>query len=167
MPRVATKLTPRKSGGFFARKRIPQDVQLGYERRFGVRWEARFIVRPGTPVRLAQAQHREWLTEIETRIANLRAEKSGAGLSLSPKDARALAGEWYHWFVERHEVMRTSLEHLEWLKERAYDQIRDEVLAYSENPDEDAVGEVLQRSSRARASTLGPSLRMFARQPSS
>jgi hypothetical protein len=151
MPRVATKLTPTKSGGFFARKRIPEELQMDYERRFGVRWEARFTAPPGTPIRIAYAQHREWLTEIETRIANLRAEQSGAGQSLSPKDARALAGEWYHWFVQRQEEMGTSLDHLEWLKERAYDQIRDEVLPYADNLDDDDVGAILQRCPSARA----------------
>ena len=50
----------------------------------------------------ARAQHREWLSEIESRIANIRAEKKGEGRLLTPKDARALAGEWYHWFTERH-----------------------------------------------------------------
>ena len=102
MPRVATKLTPTKGGGFTARKRIPEDVQNEYERLHGVRWEARLSIAPGTPIVQARALHREWLTEIEGRIANIRAEKKGEGRLLTPKDARALAGEWYHWFTERH-----------------------------------------------------------------
>ena len=102
MPRVATKLTPTKGGGFTARKRIPEDAQAEYERLYGVKWEARLSIGPGTPVLRARAQHREWLSEIESRIANIRAEKKGEGRLLTPKDARALAGEWYHWFTERH-----------------------------------------------------------------
>jgi hypothetical protein len=102
MPRVASKLTPTKGGGFTARKRVPADVQNDYERLYGVRWEARLNIAPGTPIVQARALHREWLTEIESRIANIRAEKKGEGRLLTPKDARALAGEWYHWFTERH-----------------------------------------------------------------
>jgi hypothetical protein len=70
MPRVATKLTPTKSGGFVARKRIPADAQEEYARLYLVRWEARFNMPPGTPIMVARAKHREWLTEIESRIAN-------------------------------------------------------------------------------------------------
>ena len=76
MPRVTTKLSPNKSGGFSARKRLPKDVQTDYERLYGIRWEERFnsgIV----PFALAKAKHREWLSEIEGRIANIRAERSG------------------------------------------------------------------------------------------
>ena len=48
MPRVATKLTPTKGGGFTARKRIPEDAQAEYERLYGVKWEARLSISPGT-----------------------------------------------------------------------------------------------------------------------
>jgi integrase len=151
MPRVATKLSPNKTGCFVARKRIPQDVQSDYERLYGVRWEARFTTSPGTPVRLAQAQLREWLTQIETRIANIRAEGTGEGQKLSPKDARALAGEWYHWYLERQQANPQPLQHWEWLKERAYDTIRDEVLPYANNPDEEDVDTILRHCPYARA----------------
>ena len=67
MPRVATKLTPTADGGFTARKRIPADVQAAYERRYGVRWEARLHISGGTPIHSGRAQHREWLSEIESR----------------------------------------------------------------------------------------------------
>jgi integrase len=50
---------------------------------------------------LARAKHREWASEIETRIANIRAGRKGEGRTLTPKEARALAGEWYHWFIAR------------------------------------------------------------------
>ena len=62
MPRVATKLTPTKGGGFTARKRIPEDVQDDYERLYDVRWEARLTIDPGTPMRCWRVpEHREWL----------------------------------------------------------------------------------------------------------
>jgi hypothetical protein len=103
MPRVATKLAVNKGGCYFARKRIPEDVQADYKRLYGIRAEARFTAPQGTPTVLARAKHREWLTEIEARIQNIRAEHNGEGQMLTPKDARALAGEWYLWFVGKYE----------------------------------------------------------------
>jgi integrase len=99
MPRVATKLTPTHAGGFVARKRIPADVQDEYQRLYNVRAEARFNS-GAVPIMTARAKHREWSSEIEARFANIRAARKGEGCTLTPKQARALAGEWYHWFVE-------------------------------------------------------------------
>jgi hypothetical protein len=91
MARVATKLTPTKSGGFTARKRIPEDVQADYERLYGVRWEARLSIAPGAPVIQARAQHREWLTDggrlgwrwgSRGSLSSLRSD--GNGRSLTP-----------------------------------------------------------------------------------
>jgi hypothetical protein len=132
MPRVANKLALNKSGCFVARKRIPEDVQSEYERLYGVKWEARFTAAPGTPLRLAQAQCREWLTQVEARIANIRADRSGQGQALTPKDARALAGEWYHWFVERKQLHPQPASHWEWVRERVGDEIRDKLACSSE-----------------------------------
>src|SRR5262245_29677784 len=97
MPRVATKLTSARDGGWKARKRIPEDVRDA----FGGRWEMFFKCGP-MPAVLARAKHREWLTEIDTRIENSRAEKRGEGQTLTPMQARALSGEWYHWYTARH-----------------------------------------------------------------
>ena len=102
MPRVANKLTPTKSGGFVARKRIPADVQVEYRRLFGLAWEERLNTGAEVPVSLARAKEREWRTEIENRIQNIRAERKGVGRSLTPQQARGLAGAWYHWFTNRH-----------------------------------------------------------------
>jgi integrase len=140
MPRVATKLTPTKGGGFTARKRIPEDVQADYERLYGVRWEARLSINSGTPIALARAQHREWLSEIESRIANIRAEKKGEGRTLTPKDARALAGEWYHWFTERHVESGEPPAHWEDLRERVGDALRG-VLVFQEDDEPDDIWE--------------------------
>ena len=101
MPRVATKLEPAADGGWIGRKRIPEDVQDVYQKLYGVRWEERFHCGPMT-VAQARALHREWLTKIESRINNIRAERKGQGITLTPKDARALSGEWYLWYVQRH-----------------------------------------------------------------
>src|SRR6185312_10440601 len=100
MPRSATKLAPAARGGFIARKVLPADVRDDYAKLFGQRTEERLNTGP-VPVQLARAKHREWLNEIEARIANIRAARKGEGRTLAPKDARALAGEWYGWYVAR------------------------------------------------------------------
>jgi integrase len=100
MPRTATKLTPTQTGEFIARKVIPLDVRNDYARLYGQRTEERF--RSGNvPIALARAKHREWCNEIEARIVTIRAEGKGEGRMLTPKGARALAGEWYDWFTAR------------------------------------------------------------------
>jgi integrase len=146
MVRLSTKLTPTKAGGFTARKRVPEDAQAQYQQLYGVRWEARLSVDPGTPAILARAKHREWLSEIESRIANIRAEKKGEGRLLTPKDARALAGEWYHWFTERHLQRAQSAKHWEDVRESVGDTLRDELL-FKEG---DELDDVWERSPEAR-----------------
>jgi len=100
MPRLATKLASTNKGGFIARKVIPFDVRDEYAKLYGQRTEERLNTGP-LPVSLARAKHREWSSEIEARIANIRAARKGEGRTLTPKEARALAGEWYHWFTAR------------------------------------------------------------------
>jgi len=100
MPRLATKLVPTNKGGFIARKVIPFDVRDEYAKLYGQRTEERLNTDP-LPVSLARAKHREWSSEIEARIVNIRAARKGGGRTLTPKEARALAGEWYHWFTAR------------------------------------------------------------------
>jgi len=98
MPRLATKLTPTASGGFVARKVIPHDVRDQYAKRYGQRTEERLNTGP-MAIAPARTKHREWSNEIEVRIANIRAERTGEGRTLTPTEARALAGEWYIWFT--------------------------------------------------------------------
>ena len=100
MPRLATKLAPTNKGGFIARKVIPFDVRDEYAKLYGQRTEERLNTGP-LPISLARAKHREWSSEIEARIANIRAARKGEGRTLTPKEARSLAGEWYHWFTAR------------------------------------------------------------------
>lgn len=100
MPRTAIKLTPSAKGGFTARKVIPFDVRDDYAKLYGAHTEERLNTGP-MPIALARARHREWSSEIEARIANIRAESRGEGRTLTPPEARALAGEWYGWFTAR------------------------------------------------------------------
>ena len=100
MPRSACKLAPTREGGFIARKVIPFDVRNDYARLYGQCTEERLNTGP-MPVLFARAKHREWSSEIEARFANIRAERKGSGRTLTPKEARALAGEWYGWFTAR------------------------------------------------------------------
>src|SRR5437588_8270318 len=100
MPRSASKLASTREGGFIARKVIPFDVRNDYAKLYGQRTEERLNTGP-MPVLLARAKHREWSSEVEARFANIRAERKGAGRILTPKEARALAGEWYGWFTGR------------------------------------------------------------------
>ena len=100
MPRPATKLAPTNKGGFVARKVIPFDVRDEYATLHGKRTEERLNTGP-LPISLARAKHREWSSDIEARIANIRAARKGEGRTLTPKEARALAGDWYRWFTAR------------------------------------------------------------------
>src|SRR5262245_63675699 len=98
-------VTPRRSssGSVKARKVIPKDVREDYARLYGVSAEAKLSVPAGTPVHEAKIRASEFLAEVETRIATIRAAKKGEGQSLSQRQAFALAGEWYVWYVGRHE----------------------------------------------------------------
>jgi integrase len=105
-------------------------VREEYAKLHGVVWEARFNAPPGATITLARAKHREWLNEIESRIANIRARRNGDGQSLTPKDARALAGEWYVWFVERQHARFHPAEHWEFLRDQINEALSDAVDPY-------------------------------------
>jgi hypothetical protein len=92
-----------KDGCWFARKGIPEDVRDPYARLFGVRREAHLRLPKDTPHYEAKTRLAEWMAEIETRIATLRAEVSGKSQPLTRINAIALAGRWYNWFVKQHE----------------------------------------------------------------
>ena len=96
-------LSRSRSGKLFARKSIPADVRDAYSRLYGTRWEAQLRLPPDTSSHAAKTKHGEWLAEIETRIATLRAAAKGEGQPLTKLNAIALAGRWYTWFVGQHE----------------------------------------------------------------
>jgi integrase len=92
-----------KSGAFKARKGIPKDVRDEYQALYGVRWEELFHAPAGCSPQQAKVLRSEWEAEIESCIAALRAKQRGEGHDLTQREARALAGEWYRWFVGQHE----------------------------------------------------------------
>lgn len=65
---------------------------------------------------------------------------------MTPKDARALAGEWYCWFTERHLQRAQSASHWEDVRDSVGDALRDELL-FQEG---DEVDDVWERSPEAR-----------------
>lgn len=83
-------LTRSKSGLWAARKAIPADVRSAYGKREEKKtWPA--SLSQGQ----AKAEFAAWLTAIEDRIAMLRAMADQTPVTLSKRQARALAGEWY------------------------------------------------------------------------
>jgi hypothetical protein len=95
-------LSQNNSGKYTARKRIPDDVRDEYGRLYGASYEAKFTAPADTKRRDAERQFHEWQAEVDTRVAAIRARRTGEGIPLSRQQARALAGEWYDWFLARH-----------------------------------------------------------------
>ncbi len=100
-----TSLRRKKNGDYFARKGVPEEVRVAYEAAHGKRQEERFV-RPASLAQPAAAQEfRDWDAEIVSRIERLRARARGEGEAmLTQRQAHALAGEWYSWFVVQHEA---------------------------------------------------------------
>jgi integrase len=96
-------LSRAADGRWFARKGIPEDVREEYSRLYRVGWEAQLKLPAGTSKHEAKTQLAEWVADVETRIATLRAKKNGEGQPLTKLNAIALAGRWYTWFVKQHE----------------------------------------------------------------
>jgi hypothetical protein len=96
-------ITPRisKSRSIIVRKAIPKDVRADYERLYGQRWEAKLTLPAGMKPQEAKVRIGEFTATVETQIAAIRAAQRGEGQSLTQRQAFALAGEWYVWFVAR------------------------------------------------------------------
>ena len=110
-------------GNFSARKRLPNDVREEYARRYGARFEAKFFASAKVGALVAKQMFRDWETEVAGRIAAIRAERTGEGVALTPRQARALAGEWYEWFITKHPV--SDLQKWEDLRDHVHDALRD------------------------------------------
>jgi len=111
------KLRQDGNGKYIARKRLPDDVREEYGRRYKAHHEAKFSAPASDGPHVAKQKFREWDAEVTARIEAIRAERKGEGISLTRQQSRALAGEWYHWFIARHPT--TDLEQ--------WDAVRDEV----------------------------------------
>jgi hypothetical protein len=109
-PARLPKMTPTAEGGWTARKVIPEDVQDEYQRLHAKKYEERFNSGP-VPVALARQNLASWFNKIEARINNIRAERNGEGRNLTPLQARALAGRWYHWWTTRYLAKPLPLAH--------------------------------------------------------
>lgn len=96
-------LTRKSNGAFVARKGIPADVRERYSKQYGARFEVKFYASGRTPIGEVKRRFAEWSAEAEERIASLRRVTTGEGVPLSHREAHALAGEWYAWFVELFE----------------------------------------------------------------
>jgi hypothetical protein len=103
MPFIMASLNRTKSGAYSARKGIPKDVQDEYARLYGTRWEAKLSLPPELKHQEAKARAAGWIAEIESRIAAIRAKQRGERQALTQRQATALAGEWYKWFVGQRE----------------------------------------------------------------
>jgi integrase len=98
-----SSLARTKSGAYRARIGIPKDVRDDYQALYGKRWEELFHRPASLPLSKAKADHSEWVAEIESRFATLRAKNRGEGHDLTHRQAHALAGEWYRWFTGPYE----------------------------------------------------------------
>ena len=119
------KLRRSNSGAFTARKGIPKDVRDEYQRLYGQGWEVPFHAEAGTPLSEAKARFNDWLAELEVRIKAIRAGQNGEGQPLTQRQAHGLAGEWYLWFVGRHEEQPGDPMDWWWRKSGVIDDLED------------------------------------------
>jgi integrase len=97
------RLRRRKSGAWGARITIPKDVRPEYQVIYRKHVDELFYAPPDCPAPRAQVLFSEWQADVKNRIATLRAKNRGEGHDLTQREARALAGEWYRWFVSQYE----------------------------------------------------------------
>jgi len=119
---VSLKLS--KNGKWIARKGIPADAREEYKRLYSVSQEAILRLPAGTSKPQAKAQLGQWLAEVETRIERIRAATKGEGSPLTQRNALALSGRWYDWFLARHDDDPGSPEHWSDRKEHLLDRVR-------------------------------------------
>lgn len=123
MPIRMAALNLSATGATKSRKAIPKDVRAEYKRLYGVSHEAILVVPAGTSKPQAKALHGQWLAEVETRIERIRAAAKGTGQPLTHRNALALSGRWYSWFVARHMDEPGSPEHWADRKEHLLERV--------------------------------------------
>lgn len=86
------------TGLWAARKEIPQDVRAAYGKREEKRtWPAELTLGQ------ARAELAAWLVPIEERVALLRSAAQKSAITLSQRQCRELAGEWYRAKRDQYE----------------------------------------------------------------
>jgi len=123
MPIRMAALNLSATGATKSRKAIPKDVRAEYKRLYGVSHEAILVVPAGTSKAQAKALHGQWLAEVETQIERIRAAAKGTGQPLTQRNALALSGRWYSWFVARHADDPGSPEHWADRKEHLLERV--------------------------------------------
>src|SRR5215470_13147190 len=121
----SSKLKRMPSGAWKGRKAIPQGVRVEYQRLDGPGCEAIFWAPAGTTPQQTKADYAEWQALIERRITALREAGGGGGQDLTQRQAGALAGEWYRWFVSLHEENPGACSHWDELHEVWWDSLID------------------------------------------
>jgi hypothetical protein len=91
--RMVTPRPSKSSRSSTVRKGIPKDVREDYQRLYGPRWEAKLSLPAGMRPQDAKVRTGEFIAEVESRIAAIRAAKRGEGQALTQRQAYALAGE--------------------------------------------------------------------------
>lgn len=72
-----TQLRRERSGGWTARKAIPEAISQEYSRLHGPKFAAKFRLPAPVPERETKALFAEWRAEIETRFQRLRDRAEG------------------------------------------------------------------------------------------
>jgi hypothetical protein len=111
------RLARGPDGAYRARKRLPDDVREEYGRLYRARHEAKFFRPASAKPHEAKRDFGEWLAEVESRVDTIRKQRKGEGVALTRRQARALAGEWYDWFIARHPLS----------DKETWEQLRDDV----------------------------------------
>ncbi|MFO1100519.1 MAG: tyrosine-type recombinase/integrase [Xanthobacteraceae bacterium] len=86
-----------------------------------------------TSANAARRRVLEWEAEIEANIASIRATRRGEGVSLTRTQARALAGEWYNWFLQDKKDRPPTTELWDHYRDVVTDTLRD----FARNPEDD------------------------------
>lgn len=153
-----TSLSRATNGDWFARKGIPKDVREAYKSAYGVSQEARFR-RPGSlSTGAAKAELREWDATITGRIEALRAAARGEGRGLTHREAHGLAGQWYGWFVARHQDEPGEPERWEHLHEQLEEarlRLAGQSVGAPDEDDEGPASPAARRHVRATVTELG------------
>jgi hypothetical protein len=99
--RKVTLRHDEKQRQWVARKRLPVDVRDQYQRRLGAKFEAVFRSAASKGKAFALERFGNWEAEVNARIDRIREEQRGEGIDLNFREAVALAGDWYRWFVAK------------------------------------------------------------------